>query len=63
MEFATVTSPHVPLPNSVTRVMTQVLLALVPGLIAMVWFFGWGVLVIVLITTVAAVCATALVLR
>ncbi len=63
MEFAAVTSPHVPLPNSVTRVMAQVLLALVPGLIAMAWFFGWGVLINVLIATVAAVAAEALVLR
>jgi electron transport complex protein RnfD len=63
MRFATVTSPHAALPNSVTRMMGQVLLALVPGVIAMVWYFGWGVLVNIVIATAAAVAAEAAVLR
>ena len=63
MQFATVTSPHAALPNSVTRVMALVLLALIPGVAAMVWYFGWGVLVNIGIATLAAVAAEATVLR
>jgi len=47
----------------VTRVMGLVLLALVPGALAMVWYFGWGVLVNLAIATVTAVVAEASVLR
>jgi len=47
----------------VTRIMGLVLLALVPGTLAMVWYFGWGTLINLGIATVAAVAAEALVLR
>jgi electron transport complex protein RnfD len=63
VKFATATSPHVLSEASVTRVMGQVLLALVPGVIAMVWYFGWGVLINMAIATVVAVAAEALFLR
>ncbi len=42
--------------------MGMVLLALVPGTLAMVWFFGWGVLINLVIATVTAVAAEAAVL-
>ena len=45
MEFHTLSSPHSGRPNSVNRVMLQVILALIPGVIAMTWYFGWGVLI------------------
>jgi len=63
VEFATTTSPHSAATNSVTRVMAEVLLALVPGIIALVWFFGWGVLVNIAIAAVTALLAEAVVLR
>ena len=45
MQFVTASSPHLSGPQSVTRVMGMVLLALVPGTLAMVWYFGWGVII------------------
>lgn len=59
MKFVALSSPHGPLANDVTRVMGQVLLALLPGIIAMIWFFGWGVLVNVLLASATAVIGEA----
>jgi len=63
MEFATHSSPHRIGPQSVTRVMGMVLLALIPGTLALWWYFGWGVIVNIVIATLTAVAAEALVLR
>ncbi len=65
MQFPTYTSPHLQPPNTVNRVMLQVILALIPGTVAMVWYFGAGVLLNMVIATVAAVTceATLLALR
>jgi len=63
MEFATHSSPHLGGPQSVTRVMGLVLLALVPGTFAMFWYFGWGVIINLAIATTTAVLAEAAVLR
>ncbi|MCU7960646.1 MAG: electron transport complex subunit RsxD [gamma proteobacterium symbiont of Bathyaustriella thionipta] len=56
-------SPHGTPQNNVTRMMLQVLLALVPGIIAMIWYFGWGVLINILLSCSAAVFFEALVLK
>lgn len=63
MKFAARTSPHGLLPNSVTHDMAMVLLALVPGTIALFWYFGWGVLVNVSLATLTAIAGEALVLK
>ena len=63
MKFISETSPHTFKPNSVQRVMLQVLLALIPGIIAMVWYFGWGVLINIIIAVIAALVSEALVIR
>ena len=63
MQFATHCSPHLSGPQSVTRIMGLVLLALVPGTLAMVWYFGWGVLINLVIAILTAVAAEAAVLR
>ncbi|WP_457670206.1 electron transport complex subunit RsxD [Thiolapillus sp.] len=63
MEFPVHTSPYGQLPNNVTRLMGQVLLALVPGIIALVYYFGWGVLINIGIAVTTAVAAEAGVLR
>ena len=63
MKFVTSSSPHTFKPNSVQKVMLQVLLALIPGIIAMTWYFGWGVLVNIVIAVVAAVGSEALVMK
>ena len=55
MDFATPTSPHLHGDNGVRIIMAQVILALVPGTIAMWWFLGWGILVNVILACVTAV--------
>ena len=62
MQFSTASSPHVTAPVSVTRVMGLVLLAMLPGIAALVWYFGWGVVVNVTVAASAAVAAEAAVL-
>ena len=63
MEFKTFSSPHTDQPYSVTKVMLQVILALIPGVVAMVYYFGWGVLINILLAIVFAVGCEALVLK
>ena len=43
--------------------MLLVLLAAVPGIAAQLWFFGWGTLVQILLASVSALLAEALVLK
>jgi len=62
MNFATAVSPHLKPRASVTRVMASVLLALVPGIAALWYFFGWGVLIHVILALLSAWCAEALML-
>jgi Na+-translocating ferredoxin:NAD+ oxidoreductase RnfD subunit len=54
MRFPTLSSPHLTGPNSTTQVMAEVLLALVPGIAALVWYFGWGVVINVALASVVA---------
>ena len=63
MQFSTSSSPHLIGPQSVTRVMGMVLLALLPGTAAMFWYFGWGILINLAIAVATAVAAEAAVLR
>ena len=63
MTLKTSTSPHTFRPNSVQKVMLDVLLALIPGVIAMTWYFGWGVIINISIAVVTAVLAEALVMK
>ncbi len=42
--FAIGGAPHMPPQKTITGVMLQVLYALIPGIIAHWWFFGWGIL-------------------
>ena len=52
-------SPYIRKPASVQSVMLRVLLALVPGIAAYVWFFGAGILVNLVIASVAAIAGEA----
>ena len=54
MEFSTGGAPHLPPQNTVSRVMRQVLYALIPGILAHWWYFGWGIIVQCLIAITAA---------
>lgn len=62
MEFNTWSSPHLPVENSVNAMMRRVLLALLPGIACMTWLFGWGVLFNILIASLTALAAEALML-
>jgi len=52
-------SPHIPSKSTVSIVMVKVLLALVPGIIAYIAFFGWGVLVNIIIASMVALISEA----
>ena len=56
-------SPFVLKPASVQSVMLRVLLALIPGIIAYVWFFGPAILVQLTLASVTALLAEAVMLR
>lgn len=57
MLFGNISSPHTIRPNAVTTLMMRVILALIPGAITMIWLFGWGVLInIILAVATAIVC-------
>lgn len=62
MRFPTASSPHFAPNDQVGRLMRQVLLALLPGTALAIGFFGWGVLINLLLTVCAGVLAEALML-
>jgi len=57
------TSPHITRATSVRALMVKVLVALVPGIAAYVWFFGAGILVSIAIASAAALAGEAAMLR
>jgi len=61
--FATSGAPHMPPPVTVSAVMLQVLLALVPGIAAHLWFFGPGILVQIALAVLFATGFEAAMLR
>jgi len=62
MQFKTASSPHIAQHNSVQSVMYKVLLAMIPGTIAMIVWFGWGVLINIILASVVALSCEALML-
>lgn len=63
MAEAILSSPHGNRPNRVDRVMLQVILALIPGALAMVWFFGWGIAINMVLASLFAISAEAVALK
>jgi len=57
-----ISSPHLHATTSVNRVMTQVIYALLPGILLSVWFFGAGVLIQCLLAVLFALGIEALML-
>ena len=57
------TSPHAHAGAEVRTVMLRVVYALLPGIAAYVWFFGWGVLLNITLAIIAALAAEAAALR
>jgi len=63
MALIRVTSPHVHKANRTADVMRLVLLATLPGLLAMTFFFGWGTLINVIWASLLAVGMEAAMIR
>lgn len=63
MSFIRVTSPHARSANTTAGVMQQVLLATVPGAIALMYFFGVGVLINLILACASALVFEAAVLK
>lgn len=61
--FATAFAPHLPAKSTVRRVMGDVLIALIPGVIAQAWYFGAGALVQIALAVVFAIIFEAAMLR
>src|SRR6056297_1937780 len=55
-------APHIPPINTVSGVMKQVLYALIPGIAAHIWFFGFGILFQIALATGFALALEALML-
>ncbi|MEE9493250.1 MAG: electron transport complex subunit RsxD [Gammaproteobacteria bacterium] len=62
MEFSRYSSPHLPTANHLSTMMRDVMLALIPGIVAMFWYFGWGVIINLLLTCSTALLAEAAIL-
>jgi electron transport complex protein RnfD len=61
--FETGGAPHMSPQTTIAKVMLQVLLALVPGILAYTWFFGPGILIQILLATGFALLFESLMLR
>lgn len=55
-----VSSPHIHGPVNVSRIMLQVVYALVPAVAAYAWLFGWGVVTNIVLAVAVALAAEAL---
>ncbi len=56
-------SPYITKPDSVSKIMLQVLFALIPGVILYVWFYGPAILVSILLASVTGLSTEALMLK
>ncbi len=61
--FVNITSPHAHGGNSTRRIMLLVILATVPGIIALTYFFGWGSIINIALASVTALTCEALILK
>ncbi|MBL4827547.1 MAG: electron transport complex subunit RsxD [Spongiibacteraceae bacterium] len=62
MPLLKLTSPHVSAPLSTAKVMQLVLVATLPGVLALSWYFGWGTLINIAWASLVALGAEALAL-
>lgn len=62
MLFKKISSPFISSDNNVHTMMYKVLLALIPGTLAAIYFFGWGVLINLLIACIVCLGSEALML-
>jgi len=59
-KLAVAFSPHITAPGTVTTIMLDVIIALIPACIAAVYYFGWGSLLTIVVSMAAAVGGEAL---
>ncbi|MGD8384095.1 MAG: RnfABCDGE type electron transport complex subunit D [Lysobacterales bacterium] len=62
-EFPLGTAPHIPSQYTVARVMSEVLLALLPGIFAYAWYFGVGIFIQIALASVFALLFESLCLK
>jgi len=55
MHFKVLSSPFLKPKNSVTKMMLHVIVALIPALIAYVWYFGFGIIINLIIACLSAI--------
>ena len=63
MSFLRITSPHGHSPLNTAQVMQAVLLATIPGIVVLTWFFGPGTLLNIVFGGVLALALEAIALR
>src|SRR5690606_6600410 len=63
MMLAVNSSPHTLRSGGVSKVMLLVLLACVPAYLTSTWFFGWGLTINILISTMTALLLEGIVMR
>lgn len=63
MNLSLHSSPHVQTGNSVGRIMLAVIYALIPGILTYIYFFGWGLVINMLLAIITAVAAESLMLK
>jgi len=63
MEFPTAAAPHLPPRTTVTAIMLEVLLALVPGVLVYLWYFGPGLVLNLVIAAITALATEAAMLK
>lgn len=63
MALNPLSSPHIHSRTSVSRVMTWVIFAMLPGCVAHLYFFGWGLLITSTIAILSALICEGLVMR
>lgn len=62
MQFKVTYPPHIHSGQRVNQVMFQVLYALIPGIALYIWFFGWGIVINILLACATAVSSEAIML-
>jgi electron transport complex protein RnfD len=62
MEFKVSNAPFIHNNNSVSKIMQQLLYALVPGIVVYVYFFGWNIIVNLFLASITALICEALML-
>ena len=63
MVFRIASSPYTHNQRQTSRIMMLVLLAALPGIVAQLWFFGWGTLLQIVLAAISAIGAEAVVLK